>query len=234
MTILQFRENLSDRKANAVIRTRVDLKYALHLPLNFPGFAPLALCKFRQRLINNRKAKTVFFELISRMKELLGNDHQLLEEIDQMLMTICTLNRLESMFESMSQAIESLEISQPEWLCLITLPHWHKRYERNSSFLFFRWPLSIMEELLESISEDGQYLLSEIDSTRNAEIENLSAIQFLRLEWQRQFDWQSDTLKLRELICYSHNNCFKMTHESIQDCPIWNKEDYTIVKRKQA
>jgi len=234
MTILQFRENLGDQRADAAIRTRVDLKYALHLPLNFPGFAPLALCQFRQRLANNQDAQFVFLELINRLKELIGNDQQQPEDTNQLLITICNLNRLETMFESMSHAIEALATNYPEWLVGVAQPHWRKRYNDKPCFQPFRGSLSITDELLESIGEDGQHLLSEIDNSGISDIEYLSDIRSLRQEWQSQFDKEHSNLRLRGLICYPRNECLKTNQESIYACSTRNKEVNAILKRKQA
>jgi hypothetical protein len=232
MTILQFYENLSDPRTEVAILTRVDLKYALHLPLNFPGFAPRALCNFRQRLAHNQQAKIVFLELINRLKELIGNDQQL-EDTNQLLITICNLNRLETMFESMSHAIETLAANHPEWLVGVAQPHWRKRYNDKPCSQSFRGSLSITAELLESIGEDGQHLLSEIDNSGISDIEYLTNIRSLRQEWQSQFDKIHGHLGLRGLLCYPHNTCLKTNQESIYACST-GKEVNTILKRKQA
>ncbi|MGI5290593.1 transposase [Nonomuraea polychroma] len=53
VSILQFTENLSDRKAAEAVRARIDWKYALGLELTDPGFDHSVLCEFRLRLIDN-------------------------------------------------------------------------------------------------------------------------------------------------------------------------------------
>ena len=51
VTILQFRENLSDRQAAEAVRARIDWKYLLGLELDDAGFDFSVLCEFRARLI---------------------------------------------------------------------------------------------------------------------------------------------------------------------------------------
>ena len=51
ITILQFRDNLSDRQAAEAVRARMDWKYLLGLELDDPGFDFSVLCEFRARLI---------------------------------------------------------------------------------------------------------------------------------------------------------------------------------------
>ena len=51
ITLMQFREDLTDRQAADVVRIRIDWKYVLGLALNDPGFHYSVLCGFRTRLI---------------------------------------------------------------------------------------------------------------------------------------------------------------------------------------
>ena len=51
VTILQFREDLSDRRAADAVRARIDWKYLLGLELTDPGFDASVLCEFRSRLL---------------------------------------------------------------------------------------------------------------------------------------------------------------------------------------
>ncbi|MFL5337265.1 MAG: transposase, partial [Geminicoccaceae bacterium] len=46
-TLLQFREDLPDRRAAEAVRARIDWKYALGLELTDPGFDASVLCEFR-------------------------------------------------------------------------------------------------------------------------------------------------------------------------------------------
>src|SRR5687768_11619946 len=51
VTLLQFRENLADRRAAEAVRARIDWKYVLGLELADPGFDASVPCEFRTRLI---------------------------------------------------------------------------------------------------------------------------------------------------------------------------------------
>lgn len=51
ITVMQFRENLSDRQAADAVRGRLDWKYLLGLDLDDPGFDHSVLVEFRQRLL---------------------------------------------------------------------------------------------------------------------------------------------------------------------------------------
>ena len=51
MTILQFAEDLSDRRAADAVRSRLDWKYLLRLDLADPGFDASVLVEFRGRIL---------------------------------------------------------------------------------------------------------------------------------------------------------------------------------------
>ena len=51
VTVMQFKEGLSDRQAAEAVRGRIDWKYALGLELADPGFDFSVLSEFRARLI---------------------------------------------------------------------------------------------------------------------------------------------------------------------------------------
>ena len=51
VTLMQFREGLSDRQAAEAVRARIDLKYLLGLEFADSGFDHSVLCEFRGRLL---------------------------------------------------------------------------------------------------------------------------------------------------------------------------------------
>ncbi len=51
VSVLQYMENLSDRRAAQAVRARIDWKYALSLELTDEGFHYAVLCAFRARLV---------------------------------------------------------------------------------------------------------------------------------------------------------------------------------------
>ncbi len=64
----QALENLSDRAAAAAVRIRIDWKYALHLPLDDPGFDASVLCEFRTRLLNHDAEARLFEGMLAQCK----------------------------------------------------------------------------------------------------------------------------------------------------------------------
>jgi transposase len=67
--LLQFYDDVSDQEA--VERTKYDLRWkvALDLPLDFPGFHPTSLTKYRNRLIENSQERYAFNRFIAVGRE---------------------------------------------------------------------------------------------------------------------------------------------------------------------
>src|SRR5215216_6570698 len=70
VTLLQFREDLSDRRAAEAVRARIDWKYLLGLELDDPGFDASVLCEFRARLLENGEERLLFDALLERLREM--------------------------------------------------------------------------------------------------------------------------------------------------------------------
>ena len=60
VSVMQFREGLSDRQAADAVRGRLDWKYLLGLEVGDPGFDASVLVEFRQRLLANKEECLVF------------------------------------------------------------------------------------------------------------------------------------------------------------------------------
>jgi transposase len=65
VTIFQFLENLSDRQAALMVRSRIDWKYALGLELANPGFDFSVLSEFRDRLITGEVEQLLLNTLLT-------------------------------------------------------------------------------------------------------------------------------------------------------------------------
>jgi transposase len=70
VTIIQFREDLSDRQAAEAVRGRIDWKYLLGLELTDAGFDFSVLSEFRGRLLEGGKEAILLDKLLERCREL--------------------------------------------------------------------------------------------------------------------------------------------------------------------
>ena len=69
VTVMQFAEGLSDRQAADAVRSRIDWKYALGLPLEDPGFDASVLVEFRGRLLEGGVEAKLLDTLLTRFRE---------------------------------------------------------------------------------------------------------------------------------------------------------------------
>ena len=133
VTVMQFRENLSDRQAADAVRSRIDWKYLLGLKLTDVGFDFSVLSEFRKRLIENKQENLLLDKLLLCCKEngLLKARRQQRTDATRVLASIRKLNRLELVGETMRAALNELATVEPDWLSAIAPDEWYVRYERR-------------------------------------------------------------------------------------------------------
>ncbi|MCD0168969.1 transposase [Deinococcus sp. 23YEL01] len=66
VTLVQFAENLTDRRMADQVRARIDLKYLLNLELTDTGFDFSVLSEFRRRLVNGNAETLLLNTMLER------------------------------------------------------------------------------------------------------------------------------------------------------------------------
>src|ERR671912_538570 len=117
VTVLQFAENLSDRRAAEAVRGRIDWKYLLGLELADPGFDASVLSEFRTRLVTGGAEALLIDTLLALCRE-----HKLLvargrqrTDSTHVLGAVRALNRLGCAIETLRAALNALATAAPEW-----------------------------------------------------------------------------------------------------------------------
>jgi transposase len=133
VTVLRFREDLSDRRAADAVRARIDWKYLLGLELTDPGFDAMVLCEFRSRLLAGNAEERLLEKLLGRCKELGLVQARGRQRTDatNALGSVRTLTRLELLAETLRAALNELAALAPEWLCELARAVWYERYGRR-------------------------------------------------------------------------------------------------------
>src|SRR3712207_1333637 len=110
VTLLQFRETLSDRQAAEAVRARIDWKYLLGLALTDPGFDHSVLCEFRSRLLAGSAEERLLRKLLDvcQARGLLKARGRQRTDATHVLASIRTLNRLELVGETLRAALNAL------------------------------------------------------------------------------------------------------------------------------
>src|SRR5215212_6965262 len=167
ITILQFAERLSDDQAADAVRSRIDWKYLLALPLTHAGFDASVLSEFRTRLVEGNAEHLLFDTLLTQFREqgLLRARGRQRSDSTHVLAAVRALNRLECVGATLRHALNSLAIVAPDGVLTHGQPDWLERY--GSRFEDYRLPESKAErEVLDTLNgADGRTLLTAIYAT---------------------------------------------------------------------
>ena len=194
VTLLQFRENLSDRQAADSVRSRIDWKYLLGLELTDKGFDFSVLSEFRDRLIDSEQEHLLLDKILdcAREKGLLKARGQQRTDATRVLASIRKLNRLELVCETMRAALNELSSISPEWLSQIAPAEWYQRYGRRIED--FRLPKAAAkrDEYGQQVGEDACYLLACLEKSEVPEWQSLAQIQALLLTLERHYEYEGE------------------------------------------
>jgi len=187
VTVFQYVEHMPDRPAADAVRTRLDWKYALHLPLDYPGIEYLALGSFRHRLVDREADRLAFQCLLDwlTMVGLLGNEHPK-QEASHVLEVVDLLAWVHEATEAMGEVLGAVATLCPDWLREIALPHWYHRYGHTSPGASQARVEGASTCLLDTIQSDVAHLLKMVQCVGPPELEALLEIQALRALWHRQ------------------------------------------------
>lgn len=191
VTVLQFRENLSDRQAADAVRARIDWKYLLGLELSDPGFDFSVLCEFRARLIAGGAADRLLDQLLVRCRNqgLLKARGRQRTDSTHVLAAIRDLNRLELLGETMRAALNELAAVEPTWLKGVAPKAWFDRYSRRVEDSRLPRTETKRQAYAQTVGEDGFALLALLDAEETPSgLKRLPKVQALRTAWARHFE----------------------------------------------
>lgn len=201
ITVMPLVEGLSDRQAAEAVRARIDWKYALSLELTDPGGDASVLCEFRARLVEGAAGPVLLEAMLSRLKErgLLKARGQQRTDSTHVLAAIRTLNRLESVGETLRAALNSVATVAPDGLTGIAAPEWFERYAIRVEEYRLPKGEAARTALGEPIGTDGHTLLAAIDApAAPAWLRELPAVQTLRQAWVHQFLVEDGVVRWRK------------------------------------
>ncbi len=201
ITVMQFIEGLSDCQAADAVRGRIDWKYALGLELTDPGGDASVLCEFRARLIAGNLEQALLETMLARFKErgLLKARGQQRTDSTHVLAAVRTLNRLESIGETLRAALNSLATVAPAWLADLVAPDWFERYATRVEEYRLPKGEAARTALGERIGADGHTILVAVYApSAPAWLRELPAVQTLRRAWVHQFHLEDDVVRWRK------------------------------------
>ncbi len=162
VTVFQFLEKLPDRQAAEAVRTRLDWKYALHLPLTYAGFDYSVLSEFRERLLAQAAEGRVFDHLVSEFRAWGLSTERGRQRTDSLarLTKVRRLSRLELVVETLRVAVGALLKADRAWSEHIIPPSWEVQY--GERFVMQRHPREEWATYDRQVGPDGQWLLERL------------------------------------------------------------------------
>jgi transposase len=191
VTVLQFRENLSDRQAAEAVRARIDWKYLLGLELSDPGFNFSVLCEFRSRLIAGGVEMQLLEKMLdsSRTQGLLKAKGRQRTDSTHVLASVRELGRLELIGETLRAALNAIATEAPQWLKGVAPQAWYESYSKRIEDT--RLPRSDKEraQYAQTVGEDGFMLLTLLEAAdAPGVLDKLPKIEALRTAWSRHYE----------------------------------------------
>jgi transposase len=170
VTLMQFREGLSDRQAADAVRGRIDWKYVLALDLADAGFDFSVLCEFRGRLLQHAATERLLGRLLDAAREggLLKARSRQRTDSTHVLAAVRTLNRLELVGETLRAALNAIAMAAPDWLRAIAPAGWHERYDRRVEDMRLPEAGSKRDAYAAQVGADGFTLLDALDGAKGA------------------------------------------------------------------
>jgi transposase len=202
VSVMQFREGLSDRQAANAVRGHLDWKYLLGLELSDPGFDYSVLSEFRQRLLTNEKELLIFDLFLTQLRErgYLKMRGQQRTDSTHVLAKIRSLNRVEVVGETFRAALNSLAVVAPQWLEGQWQEGWIERYEHRVEDYRLPDGKQAREAYAIVIGRDGAKLLDALYAdTAPTWLREIPAVQTLREVWVQNFYWEEGQLHWRDL-----------------------------------
>ena len=184
VTVLQRAEDLTDRQAAEMARTRIDWQYLLGLPFDDPGFDHTVLPEFRGKVADAGLEQAVLDALLDRLAAdgLVKAGGKQRTDSTRVVAAVAALNRLELAGESVRAALEALAAAHPDWPAKrICVSDFARRY--GTPMTSWRPPASEArrKELAIAYARDGYALLEAVcDSSAPAWLREIPAIDVLR------------------------------------------------------
>ena len=195
VTLMQFREGLSDRQAAEAVRGRIDWKYLLALDLADPGFDHSVLCEFRGRLLGGDATERLLARVLDAAREggLLKARGRQRTDSTHVLAAVRDLNRVELLAETLRAALNAIAAVAPDWLRGVAPDSWHERYDRRIETARLPEAGPKRDAYVAQVGADGFVLLDALDEAgAPLEVKALPMVAVLGRVWARHFERKKD------------------------------------------
>jgi transposase len=200
VTVLQFRENLSDRQAAEAVRARIDWKYLLGMELTDAGFDFSVLSEFRTRLLQGGGEAVLLEKMLDRCRSLGLVKARGTQRTDatRVLAAIRVLNRLELVGEALRAALNELATVAPDWLRGVAPVEWYQRYSRRVESARLPESPEGRAAYAQTAGEDGFRLLDLLQGPAAPfRVDRLPRVEALRLVLERHYQRRENQIRFK-------------------------------------
>ena len=202
VTVLQFREGLSDRGAADAVRSRIDWKYLLGLPLDDAGFDFSVLSEFRTRLVEHGAEHVLLDKVVEACRErgLLKARGRQRTDSTHVVAAVRELSRLELAAETVRAALNALAVEAPDWVRSLAEPEWYDRYGRRVEESRLPRSETARKAFAVATGTDGYAVIDAVEADDAPPgLASLAAVGVLRRVWTRCYERDEGTVRSREL-----------------------------------
>jgi transposase len=193
VSVLQYAENLPDRRAAEAVRARMDWKYLIGAELTDPGFDHSVLSDFRARLTGHGMEEKILEAVlqVAVSRGLLRPRGRQRTDSTKILADVRLLNRMEFVGETVRTALEALAVAHPSWLQEVLAgqeERWLDRYAERIDSWHGQLPGTDREQWLRQAGQDGLFLLEKVeDAHAPGWLRLIPAVAALRRCWDEQY-----------------------------------------------
>jgi transposase len=199
ITVFQFIERFSDVEVLRAVRTRIDWKYALRLPLDYGGLPTFDLAPFRTGLTASGGLQESFGYLLRRITALSTPwSKELPQAPETVLAAIRNLNRMPLVYRTLARAVEALAGNDPDWYRSALPAEWLHHYPAWRSAEPLCHDLTDLESRIKAIGAAGYLLLERLAREDTpAVFSRLPEVELLRRVWWWQYDKRDGEVTVR-------------------------------------
>ncbi|MGK5501551.1 transposase, partial [Streptomyces sp. URMC 125] len=190
-----------DRQAAEAVRARIDVKYALGLELDDPGFDFSVLSEFRDRLAQADDGRRVLDGVLAaaREKGLLKKAGRARTDSTHVLSAVRELCWLEMVAETLRAALNALAQTAPDWLAGVAGPDWFRHYAARAEDSRFPASRAKRDEAGRRIGRDGTHLLAAVLEPGAPDgLRALAEVETLRQMWVQHFHQVEGEVRRRD------------------------------------
>lgn len=180
VTLLQFRENLSDEETKEACIKRLDWKIALHIPVDEKqSFDSSTLCRFRNRLKENDKSNIIFDNILKQIQKIGFIKKTTKQRIDatHIISHVNRISTTDLLFRSVKCLLDEIKKKDIDYYNKIIPELLKERY--LNKFSSFGMSKDLRYEKLAEIVEDGYLIKSLLEKIKSDELKKLDQLNIM-------------------------------------------------------